>query len=115
MWQQDPANTDGVDDDDKLSWCAALSYSENLTFATYTDWRLPNIREIQSIVDYSGLQTVGVFPPFSQVGQSPEWYWSSTSRAGNVNVWRVIFTGAPGVSSATRATPNFVRAVRNAP
>jgi hypothetical protein len=118
MWQQDPANTDGiagVDDDDKLSWCAALSYCENLTFATHTDWRLPNVREIQSIVDYSGLQTVGVFAPFGQVGQSPEWYWSSTSRANNVNVWRVIFTGAPGVSSSSRATPNLVRAVRSVP
>ena len=118
MWQTDTANTDGlggVDNDDKLSWCAALSYCEVTLdgFATHTDWRLPNIRELQSIVDHSGLQTVGVFPPFSQapsVGPDPVRYWSSTSRAPCA--W---YTGALVVSCTSREKLNFVRAVRNAP
>ena len=36
-----------------LDWEEALKYSENLNLAGYSDWRLPNAKELQSIVDYS--------------------------------------------------------------
>ena len=131
MWQKDTANTDGlggVDNDDKLSWCAALAYCEVSLdgFATHTDWRLPSIREIQSIVDHTGVQTLGVFPPFSQAARFvpvppdetpadlPTRYWSSTSLVGAPpRVWNVELTGVPYVGWDDPATAlNFVRAVR---
>jgi hypothetical protein len=122
MWQTDTANTDGiggVDNDDKLSWCDALQHCEDLTLATHSDWRLPNIREIQSIVDHSGGQTVGVFPPFIQatrVAGDPEVrYWSSTNRPGSPpRVFNVVVTGVPYVSWGGSNQLNFVRAVRTA-
>lgn len=40
-------NNKGVD------WVEALYYAENLELAGYTDWRLPNVKELQGIVDYS--------------------------------------------------------------
>ncbi|MDX1351316.1 MAG: DUF1566 domain-containing protein, partial [Putridiphycobacter sp.] len=46
MWQQ-------ADDSNKRDWENALSYAENLTLAGYNDWRLPNAKELQSIVDYT--------------------------------------------------------------
>lgn len=46
MWTQD-------DDGNGMVWIDALSYAENSTFAGYNDWRLPNAKELQSIVDYS--------------------------------------------------------------
>jgi len=45
MWEQDD-NTEGID------WTAALAYAEGSEFAGYSDWRLPNVKELQSIVDY---------------------------------------------------------------
>ena len=36
-----------------MNWQDALTYSEQLNFAGYQDWRLPNAKELQSIVDYS--------------------------------------------------------------
>jgi hypothetical protein len=33
-------------------WENALSYAEDLTFAGYSDWRLPDSKELQSILDY---------------------------------------------------------------
>jgi hypothetical protein len=45
MWIQDD-NGEGID------WEAALSYAENSTYAGHSDWRLPNVKELQSIVDY---------------------------------------------------------------
>ncbi len=46
MWQQADAGV-GMD------WKNALAYAENLKFANYDDWRLPSVKELQSIVDYS--------------------------------------------------------------
>lgn len=46
MWQQN-------DNGEALTWDGAISYCENLTSADYADWRLPNAKELQSIVDYT--------------------------------------------------------------
>jgi len=46
IWQRND-NGEGV------LWEKALSYCENLELAGYDDWRLPNAKELQSIVDYS--------------------------------------------------------------
>ncbi len=40
-------------DDGPFNWEEALSYAENLTLAGYSDWRVPNAKELQSIVDYT--------------------------------------------------------------
>ena len=37
----------------KMNWEEALAWAENLDFGGFSDWRLPNIKELQSIVDYS--------------------------------------------------------------
>jgi hypothetical protein len=36
-----------------MDWRAALEYAENLELAGHKDWRLPNAKELHSIVDYS--------------------------------------------------------------
>ena len=42
----------GLNKDGKLNWQQALEWAENLEFAGYNDWRLPNAKELQGIVDY---------------------------------------------------------------
>lgn len=46
MWTKSD-NREGV------LWEDALAYCEGLELAGYDDWRLPNAKELQSIVDYS--------------------------------------------------------------
>jgi len=46
MWTQ-------ADNGEGLDWEHALAYAENSNFAGYSDWRLPNVKELQGIVDYS--------------------------------------------------------------
>jgi len=45
MWTKDDSG-EGID------WEDALVYSEGSEIAGYADWRLPNVKELQSIVDY---------------------------------------------------------------
>ena len=53
MWQQ-------ADNGEGLDWEDALNYAESLNMAGYDDWRLPDAKELQSIIDYSrSVQTTG--------------------------------------------------------
>ena len=45
MWQHSDSNQG-------MQWEAALKYAESLELGGYDDWRLPNAKELQSIVDY---------------------------------------------------------------
>jgi len=46
MWQRS-------DNGAGLKWKDALAYAETLTLAGYTDWRLPNPKELEGILDYT--------------------------------------------------------------
>jgi len=66
------------------TWNDALSACNGLTTADYNDWRLPSIKELESLVDY-GQASVALPPghPFEgivNVNSSYYCYWSSTSR-----------------------------------
>lgn len=45
MWTQD-------DSGKRMNWVEALEYADKATIAGHDDWRLPNAKELQSLVDY---------------------------------------------------------------
>lgn len=57
LWQQSPdTDNNGVlDVGDKLSLDQALLYCEDLALADYSDWRLPGIKALYSLIDFSGV------------------------------------------------------------
>lgn len=70
IWQPIPLS-------DSLNWEQALFYAENLSLGGHDDWRLPNIRELQSLNDENRINP-SVDPGFfSAIGVGQ--YWSSTS------------------------------------
>ncbi|MBR7888365.1 DUF1566 domain-containing protein [Marinomonas sp. A79] len=80
MWQQ-------TDDGTRRDWQASLAYAENSTLAGYSDWRLPNIKELQSLVKYEGSVNgwpaidTNVFTLSSEnTVADPMWVWSSTTQ-----------------------------------
>lgn len=83
-------------------------------FASFCDWHLPTLAELQSIVDLGGSCGVGspcidpIFGPTATV-----FYWSSTTvTADAAMAWGVDF-GDGGVDSFNKPTLASVRAVRN--
>jgi len=59
-----------------LDWEGALAYCEALDTAGYSDWRLPNTKELQTIADYTRIPAID--PIFSLT--APEsWFWTSTT------------------------------------
>jgi hypothetical protein len=65
-----------------LVWAGALSAATTSTFAGFTDWRLPNKRELESLVDitcYSPAINIAVFPENGVFVSSNEATWTSTT------------------------------------
>ena len=57
-------------------WEDALSYCEKLTYAGYSDWRMPNINELFSLVNYDDYNPASDFPDI-KTNELP--FWSSTA------------------------------------
>ena len=101
MWQKDTAPG-------TYSWQDALEYCEKLDLAGHTDWRLPTICELLSIVDYGRCD-----PAIDLVfGAVSSWYWSSSTDVSNPHrAWYVSFLHGL-VLYGTKTCAGFVRAVR---
>lgn len=70
-------------------WRAAIDYCEGSSLGGYTDWRLPNINELKSIVDRSKFNPT-IVTGFQNV--SSDVYWSSTTVEDYKNdAWFVYF------------------------
>jgi len=70
MWQKVSPST-------KMSWEDALVYANNFSIAGYSDWRLPDVKELQSINDIT-LSNPSVSPVLF-TGINTGNFWSSTS------------------------------------
>ncbi len=69
-------------------WPEAISYCNNLSLAG-GGWRLPNIKELQSIIDF-GRVSPATNPLFTSTQNG--FYWSSTTVMGNQNnAWILYF------------------------
>ena len=83
-------------------WAVAITACENLSYAGHSDWRLPNVNELMSIVDY-GRYHSAIDPLFTACADNG--YWSSTALASNTTYkWRVFFDiGSVSVDYKTMA------------
>jgi hypothetical protein len=79
MWQK-------ADSGKTMDWEQALAYAEGLTCGGHSDWRLPNAKELQSIVDYThapdatdrrkrGPALASIFT----LADPESWFWTSTT------------------------------------
>jgi len=90
-WLSDPTLIDGAGGlggnvalDQPLDWQTALEACAALDYAGFADWRLPNIRELDTLTqpgrpDASQDQAVFAAPPASTDPTQPAAWWSSTT------------------------------------
>lgn len=117
MWQKCNAGVSSVGDCSKgtaliMTWEEALNYCNSLIHAWRSDWRLPNIKELFSIIDSSTFNPAidATYFPNTPVAD----YWSSsTCSYWSSNAWLVSFDTSHSYATFTDATlDKYVRCVR---
>jgi hypothetical protein len=108
MWQK--AIGDGCDQG-KCNWKDALKYCENLQLADYSDWRLPDIKELSNLSDDTKYN-----PAIDNIFKSStqnNYYWSSSpSTASKGSAWIVDFSNGR-VFFNNKINTNYVRCMRS--
>jgi len=96
---------------DGYDWATALAVAEASTFAGRTDWRLPNIKELRSLVEECRSA-----PPINDTlfPNTPVFsFWSSTPRMHQPGTgWLVFFNNSGGLGGTSFIGMLQVRLVR---
>jgi hypothetical protein len=85
MWAKDANLASG-----SMNWNDAIDYANNLSLGSdgcglsYTDWRLPNRFELESLLDLSNSPALPLPRPFKNFEGT--YYWSSTTYTNNLNI-----------------------------
>jgi len=101
-----------------MDWKAALAHCEGLEAAGHDDWRLPNPKELQSIVDYSRAPDAvdparrgPAIDPVFDLTETESWHWTGTTHldgpAPDVGVY-VCFGQAWGWMERPPLSGNYV-------
>ena len=107
QWQD--SYSDNKDFVKKAYWTEAIDYCEELVLEGKDDWRLPNIKELQSLIDNTKLH-FSVNRAFKR--KKSNLYWSSTTyKKIYTNAWRVNFANG-STSKGRKKNNSFVRCVR---
>jgi hypothetical protein len=94
---------------DSYAWADAIAACEGLTYAGHSDWRLPNVKELQSIIDFRRYNPTIDTTYFTS---QSDLYWSSTTFANYDGfAWYATFyDGSVGYGDKTSAC--YIRPVR---
>jgi hypothetical protein len=108
MWTQDgnlPAGT--------RTWQLALDYANGLTLCGFSDWRLPNVNELESLVNSEAASQAAFLNTQGFTGVQASNYWSSSSYAGSpADAWIVDILYAGHVYAVSKSVINYVWPVR---
>lgn len=98
-----------------FTWEGALKRASESTLAGYSDWRLPNIKELESIVEercYNPAVNLAVFP-----GTPVSIFWSSTPVVHGIywhdHSWYVDFANGNNNNTFARSSYYLARLVRS--
>ncbi|MFG0249523.1 MAG: DUF1566 domain-containing protein [Phycisphaeraceae bacterium JB051] len=103
-----------ADSQQAMNWASALKYAQTNKTAGYSDWRLPNSKELQSLVDYTrapqasdASKRTAAIDPIFDITKAESYFWTSTTHydAPNfVNANYVCFGRAMGYFSPPRSS-----------
>ena len=104
------------------TWQEALDWVDDLNTTaiactdyaamTFTDWRLPNVKELSSLIDY-GESNPALPSPHPFVNVELSFYWSSSSGVSDPSLaWRVGLITGPVVGGGSKDLNAYVWPVR---
>ena len=94
----------------QVTYLEAISYCDALKLGEHTDWRVPTLQELISIVDYKRYEPA-ILKDFVHVDQD-KLYWSSTQYANkSTEFWGVVFEDGD-TDNASAIYDRRVRCVR---
>jgi len=98
-----------------MSWSNAVEFCEGLDYASNQNWRLPNIKELESMVSLASNSPPswlnGPATPFSGIFEGN--YWSATTLAGSSGSARYVNTYLFSVGYLSKPSPVRVWPVRS--
>jgi len=111
MWASD-GNSMGCCYGAQTDWEAAIDWCHSISFGWYSDWRLPNAKELQTICDY-GENYPSVDRAYFPHTQNSD-YWTSTTYKSNSDfAWALMFSqGYIRVPASGKTATCHLRAVR---
>jgi hypothetical protein len=105
MWQDDVSVKTT-----KKDWQGALKYCKNLKFAGFSDWRLPKMSELESIVDDTKYNPA-IKDGFVNV--TADYYWSSSPDVSDSSRAWYLFFDYGSVFWYVKSNSTLVRCVRD--
>ena len=94
------------------NWANALARCEGLTYAGFSDWRLPNAKELFSIVKEAGSEPLIDQSAFPIAGSG--YYWTSTTYV-QITTYALLVLSGDRVDVDDKTVDNYVRCVRASP
>lgn len=85
VWQKFPSQK-------MISWNDALvdiAFLNKVSLCGFSDWRLPTLNELYSVVNYGALSPQSYLDSVGFVGVQPDVYWTSTYYAATALTWMI--------------------------
>ena len=105
MWVRSPSPA-------VATWASALTSANGLTLCGFSDWRLPNVNELESLGNSQVANQATFLNAQGFTGVQANYYWSSSSTAGNAGAVKIVSLFDSSVGDRSNFDSYYVWPVR---